>query len=173
MDTNFELPERIRRSVSALKDAVNRFEKCRTSQMPADSFAVLAETLDWITKLDNDLYKLCGQAYRSKRDKHQFGKAVVGHRLARDLDQHNARTVDLVNVTRGVQFPVRPPICPWELKWKVRTDLPDPDEHDANYISAYDHYVAARLVRVTFSEMLEFFSEVIENTEGWLSSKGT
>ncbi len=161
MDTNSELPERIRRSASALKDAVNRFQRCRTSPSPADSFAVLAETLDWITKLDNDLYKLCGQTYRSKRDKHQFGKAVVGHRLARDLANHNKSTVDLVIVTQGVRFPVHPPVCPWELKWKIRRDLPDPDKHDRKYAPAFDQYLSAQLVRVTLTEVLKFFQEMI------------
>ena len=163
MKTNSELVERISRSIKALKEAINRLQVCRTSEQPADSFAALTEALDWVTKLDIDLHKLCPETYRQKRDNHQSGRGVLGHRFARGLNQHNERTVDLVNVTRGVQFPVRPPVCPWELQWKVRTDLPYPEKHNLKYVESYDKYLAGRLARETLFGVLEFFEVLVKS----------
>jgi hypothetical protein len=165
MIQNSKLTERITRSNEALKEAVDRFQGFRTSPSPADSFAVIKEALSWITTLDNDLFKLAGDKYREARDTHHFGKGVCGHRLLRDLIEHNQRAVDLVEVARGIQFPVRPPVCPWEFRWKERNALPDPDQHNAKYIGSYEQTVAGRLTRETLFEVATFFSWVNTNAE--------
>jgi hypothetical protein len=160
MNDNSRTSERLWRLLSGLKDAANRFNQSRTKPDPANSFAALAEALDWITKLDSSLDKLFPSRYEVMRG--QLSPNILGLRLARNLGHHNVKTVDLVDLTRGVCYPVRPPVCPFELRWKIRKDLPDPDKHDVKFVRPYDSHVAGRLVRETLDEVWAFFDDVLK-----------
>jgi hypothetical protein len=162
MNSNPEFCERISRSAEAMKDAINRFEHARASRNPADSFAPLGDAVSWITRLDRDLDKVCSK-YRACRDKHEFGQKVPGHRFVRNLLDHDCKTIDLVDVVNGANFPLRYPVCLFELKWKTLAASSNLKKTEQLLAESYGKHLTGRLARETFREVLAFFADETPN----------
>lgn len=151
--------------IKALDQAVMRLDQTRIVPHSSDSFAPLGEALGWVTKLDNDFVETHGAAYCKTRDNHEFGGVVLGQRFARNLFEHNSQAIDLVDVGGGMCFPMRFPICPFELKWKPLSKLPKPELRKKLVEDAYVKNVENRLARETLREALGFFLAIIHSGE--------
>ena len=163
MNLVFQSSERTPRLIKALEEAVMRLDQTRIIPDSSDSFAPLGEALDWTTRLDIDFAELHGDSYRNARDKHELGGVVLGQRFAKNLFHHNSKAMDLVDVVGGIYFPMRFPLCPFELKWKSLANLPKPERRDKLLVDAYVKNVANRLARETLREALAFFMAVTDS----------
>src|SRR6266568_7818871 len=118
--------ERLDRLEVGLNQAVVRLHDVRKSSSPRPSFASLGEVLKWVVCLDGWFWETFGEDYQRIRDGDPDGRMIPALRHARNLAEHSNDLIDLVDVTKGMQYPIRFPICFHELKWKHADEVPAP-----------------------------------------------
>ncbi len=149
--------------LKALNSAINRFDQSRMSNSPADSFESLGDALQWINTIDNHWIETDGSAYKKRCRSNALGEIILGHRYIRNLLTHSSKTDDLVNIVNGVHYPVRFPVCPFELKWKPFTELPTPRIPNRELAKCYVKHVENNLARETLRKAAEFFRGLLES----------
>lgn len=120
---------------------------------------VVGQTLLWVCALD-EFYSKNFQEYEDFRRNDESSSIIKGLRYARNRALH--QFTQLLFITEGAVFPAKLPMPFFEIRWRIASDLPEPDQGHRNETleQCYIDSLQNQCVRFTFDSLKLYFKRV-------------
>jgi len=120
------------------------------------AFKVVGQALLWVCSLDEFYLKNCREYEEFRRDD-DSSSVIKGIRYARNRALH--QFTQLLFITEGAELPAELPMPLFEIRWRLASDLPEPDQGYWNekLEQCYKDSLQNQSVRFTFDSLRGYF----------------